>query len=304
MSFTSASYGSAPSQYSSHSQTSLGNQQPQLRSRNYQDTQRPNFGDTRSADPRRSVTLPIPDALLASHSRVPRDSDQNVDPSYPRLFFTPAGSYDQPPDLGVSGTTMYPSEGPLPHAGSTRDAIAARRHAYPPPCTCIVHPTTVPSAGPSRLGDEQPVIFWRHDSTAPPGLVMAAPVPAPACTASINLIASAALQYTSSPAVPAQALSNSNTDVIGWPHVAEGDKTSTRVPSARPLLSPPRLRPVPLVRVEDRVAWVRPHVLKVTLWLNWSPNADAEAHQPWGVMGEAMLVRRAAGFSGKRPGLN
>ena len=288
MNFASASNSRAPSQYPSHPQTSLGPQQ--ARSRIHQDILRSNFGDTRPDDPRRSVTLPNQDSPLASHSRVPRDPDQNVDPSFSRLSFTPAGRYGQAPDLGVSGETLYPPFGLLPHASSTTDATAARQPTYyAPPCTCIAHPTMMPSAGPSGFGGEQPVLLWRHDSTAPPGLVMMAPVPAPAPPPSVsspllpfNTHPEARHPYPAAPAVPAQALHSSNMDVIGWPPIAEGDSTSTRVPPARPLSPPLRLRPVPLVRVEDRVVWVRPHVLKVTLWLNWSPTADAEAHQPWG----------------------
>lgn len=37
----------------------------------------------------------------------------------------------------------------------------------------------------------------------------------------------------------------------------------------------------PLVRVEDTIEWVRPDVMKMVLYFNWSSNADAEAHGPW-----------------------
>ena len=37
----------------------------------------------------------------------------------------------------------------------------------------------------------------------------------------------------------------------------------------------------PLVRVDDAIEWVRPDVMKMTLWFNWSPNADAEAQESW-----------------------
>ena len=43
-----------------------------------------------------------------------------------------------------------------------------------------------------------------------------------------------------------------------------------------------RVREVPLVRVEDRIDWVRRDLLKMTLWFNWSPDAEARAHDPWG----------------------
>ena len=61
-------------------------------------------------------------------------------------------------------------------------------------------------------------------------------------------------------------------EVTGWRQPEEG-RASVRV-SPRP--RGPRTRPLrtPLVRVEDQVEWVRPHVLKVTLWLNWSPHQE------------------------------
>jgi len=50
------------------------------------------------------------------------------------------------------------------------------------------------------------------------------------------------------------------------------------VRSARGRRTPAR----PLVRVEDRVEWVRHDLMKMTLLFNWSPQAEAEAHEPWG----------------------
>jgi hypothetical protein len=37
----------------------------------------------------------------------------------------------------------------------------------------------------------------------------------------------------------------------------------------------------PLVRVDDTIEWVRPDVMKMVLYFNWSSNAEAEAHEPW-----------------------
>jgi hypothetical protein len=37
----------------------------------------------------------------------------------------------------------------------------------------------------------------------------------------------------------------------------------------------------PLVRVNDTIEWVRPDVMKMMLYFNWSQNADAEAHESW-----------------------
>jgi hypothetical protein len=37
----------------------------------------------------------------------------------------------------------------------------------------------------------------------------------------------------------------------------------------------------PLVRVDDTIEWVRPDVMKMVLYFNWSAHAEAEAHDSW-----------------------
>ena len=41
------------------------------------------------------------------------------------------------------------------------------------------------------------------------------------------------------------------------------------------------LRAHPLVRVDDMIEWVRPDLMRMSVWFNWSQNADAEAHESW-----------------------
>ncbi|KAF8272854.1 hypothetical protein EI94DRAFT_1717633 [Lactarius quietus] len=231
MSFASASGSNsrAPSRHPSHLQFSLEPQQPWCL--NHPETLCPNFENTRFNDSRRSVTLPNSDPRLASHSQVPWDADQDVQPSSSHLPFMIGGS-SQSQDFGVPGATpSYLPEGP--HNVFATDPTALCQPSYPP--SGITTNPMMPFAGPSRFCT---------------------------CTASINLTAPAALQYRSYGTQP-------------FPH-------RTCLPLPRPRGPRTRsLRPVPLVRVEDEVEWVHQHVLKVTLWLNWSPNADAEAHEPW-----------------------
>ncbi|KAH9161149.1 hypothetical protein EDB89DRAFT_2080921 [Lactarius sanguifluus] len=247
MIFPPSSNGTASSPFPPYL-SSPGLQRP--RSRVYQDTPWQNFGDMRSDDPRPPAT-PNQDPLRF-HSRV----SQNVDPSFSRPSFTP------------------------PAVGSTADVAAVHRPAYyAPPYTYNPHPT-MPSAGPSGFGGEQPAqaLLWGPGSTASPQLVIAAPAPPPLPPLPFNRDPRAPHHYPAVQAVPAQAL---DVDVIGWPHVAEGDTTSTRVPpAAHPRR--PSFRRDPLVRVEDQMVWVRQDVLKLTLLLNFSLNADAEAHESWG----------------------
>ena len=37
----------------------------------------------------------------------------------------------------------------------------------------------------------------------------------------------------------------------------------------------------PFVRVDDTIEWIRRDVMKMVLYFNWSPNAEAEAHESW-----------------------
>jgi hypothetical protein len=279
MSFPSASNGRAPSRHPSHLLSSVEPQQPL--SLNPQDTLSPNFRDTYSDAPGRSVTLPNPGSSLASHPQVPQDPDQDVHPSSSHLHFMIGGSI-QSQDLGT--TPSYLLEGP--HAVSATDATALCQTSYPPSCRCIAHPT-IPSAGPSRFGGGQPTPHPWNNNIAQPGPVMAAPAPTPALAPPpstslplqpFNLDPREFPPFLAAPSTQAQALEIPN--VTGWPRSPGGrTSTSTRVPP-RPR-GPRTPHRAPLVRVEDQVEWVRPRVLKVTLWLNWSPNAEAEAHDPW-----------------------
>jgi hypothetical protein len=70
---------------------------------NHRDTLRPNFRDRHLDDSRRSVVLPSSDS---SHSQVPGNLDENLDPSSSHLPFTTAGS-SQSQNLCASGQTQY-----------------------------------------------------------------------------------------------------------------------------------------------------------------------------------------------------
>jgi hypothetical protein len=74
------------------------------------------------------------------------------------------------------------------------------------------------------------------------------------------------------------------------PFAAPATATATASARAKPRQVPvPRRcahccsRCPPLVRVDDTIEWVRPDVMKMVLYFNWSPNADDEAQVPWEV---------------------
>ena len=57
-------------------------------------------------------------------------------------------------------------------------------------------------------------------------------------------------------------------------------------------------REVPFVRVDDRVEWVRRDVLKMTLFFNFSLDAEGEAHEAWGELPQARVRVASAPFHG------
>ena len=279
MSFTSASNGRAPPQQPSHPLSLVEPQRPTWTLN--QDTLCPNFRDRHLDDSRCSMVLPN---ATSSRSQVPGNLDENLDLSSSHLPFTTAGS-SQSQNFCVSDQTQYyVPAGPLPHASFVTDTTTTlRQPTYPSSCivTGITHPT-MPSSGPSRFGGDQPT--W-NDHTTQFGPVMAVHEPALAPPPSSSLPLQpfnpdprAFQPLPTASAVQAQPMNFPNVDITGWHQ--PGGRASTRFP---PRPRGPRTRPIrpPLVRVEDRVVWVRPHVLKITLWLNWSPNAEAEAHEPW-----------------------
>lgn len=273
MSFTTASDFRAPSHSPSHFP-----QRPL--SFNHPNTLYPNFEDTRFDVPGRSMTVPNWDPFLASHPQVPGGPGQNIQPPSSHLPFTIGGS-SQSQDFGVPGATpSYLPEGP--HAISATDPTASYRPepSYPPSAY-----NTIPYAGPSRLGGEQPTPHSWNRNIAQPGPGMAAaPAPPPSTTLPLQPFNSDPREFHRFPAAPtAQAQALDVPNVTGCRRLPRGRKSTSTSPRVTTRQRGPRTtRPrAPLVRVEDEVVWVRPHVLKMTLWLNWSPNAEADAHGPW-----------------------
>jgi len=104
---------------------------------------------------------------------------------------------------------------------------------------------------------------------------------------------SSSLPFTSANAAP--PTSGPSTDGALVPIVGLWDHADT-VPMSQPTRAEPepgppsgshcpcckqRRRVHPLVRVDNAVEWVREDVMKMTLLFNWSPNAEAEAHESW-----------------------
>ncbi len=223
------------------------------------------------------------DDFLLSAFDVPQSSAQGANPSH-SIPIT-----NQPP------SDVWPSANPTPPDGpsqyiSTNPTFQA---AYTRPSSVADRPFT-------GSGELALAAHWQDAAAA------AAPAPLSyprrgrtAPHANPAALGSAPMQYPGVGGIDAGA--------VGLAHQPAADtRTSTRYTrtgsTRRVQVRPARdrgrrgAREVPFVRVDDRVEWVRRDVLKMTLFFNFSLDAEGEAHEAWG---EAPRVRVAsAPFSG------
>ena len=178
---------------------------------------------------------------------VPRSSVQNVNsPSHPSLVDGQIPSWDNwfiPP---VPGRSSHPSS-------TTQNAQVSS--ACP---TCTTHPTP----GPFQFGGGRPAPTVQ-DLTAPSA----------AAPSSFSSFPNPTASHCAPPAPEA---------LLFLPGVANAGPTTANTYRRRSKRARPRReRDVPFVRVEDRIEWVSRDVMKMTLWFNWSPDAETEAHDDW-----------------------
>jgi len=237
-------------------------QQPGLP--NY-DMSQPNPRDTHFNNPRHPEPFNnnATDHFPITTSNVPQGSAQNVNPPS-HLPFLING---QLPSWDYIWPWVIP---PLPDRPCQHTSTNQNAQATGPCPTCAPHPT----AEPFQFGaGQQPAAPAVQDATAP-------------SAAAASSSSSSSLADPTAPHAGARPVSEAPPPLF---RPGAGPRTSTenayarksrRVPPAR---NPPRRgREVPLVRIEDRIEWVSRDVMKMTVWFNWSPDAEAEAHEAWG----------------------
>ena len=138
--------------------------------------------------------------------------------------------------------------------------------------TCVAHRTT---AGPVQFGGGQAAPAGQ-DAMAPSAPASSSPASRRVPTASPARppALDASIQYPGAIDAGSTGLGQSTTDT-GYA------RTSTRRRRVRPVHNPRRAREVPFVRVKEHVEWVRPDLMKMTLWFNWSLDAEVEAYESW-----------------------
>lgn len=129
--------------------------------------------------------------------------------------------------------------------------------------------TNYPIVGPVRFGTAQPALAsW--DTNAPSGASSSS-------TSYMNPVAPHTRPPILDVAMPCPGVIDA--DLTGWGPSADSGYTrgSGRVPHIR---NRRRAREVPFVRIEEHIKWVSRDLMKMTLWFDWSPDAEVEAHGP------------------------
>ncbi|KAI9463798.1 hypothetical protein F5148DRAFT_193415 [Russula earlei] len=267
MSFPPVSSGIMHPYYPPHVQLPLPPQQQELFP---DESLQPNLWDAQINDHGRHLSDPglfehdNAPAFPAPASNVPHGPVQvpNVNASLP-LF--PA---EDPPPLDV----VWPATTLIRRPDDAREQASANR-ALQAPCTCVLCSAAVtqPAFWPAQVDGERRVPAGRD---------------AAAASSSSRRDPAAVSRLPSAPPAPAPFPVVAGAGPVGRaaiPRIGHA-RTSRRVsaPVRSGLRGRRDARTHPLVRVEDRIEWVRRDLMKMTLWFNWSPDAEAEAHERWG----------------------
>jgi hypothetical protein len=257
-----ASNGHVAPHYTPHVQTSLSPQQPGLPRH---DVSQPNSWNTNSNSPRyldfSNNSDPFPLSAFPAFD-APQASIPGGNPLHPSYI------NDQSPS-NVLGPTAIPP----PQDSLSRYMPMPTNQALQATCacpTCVAHRMV----GPAQFGGEEPALDGQN-----------ATVTAPSAQSSAS--SSRRRRITPYARPPALHAPMQYPDVIDTGSVGlalpTGDPGYARRPRRVSVIrNRRRTREVPLVRVEDRIEWVRRDVLKMTVWFNWSLDAEAKAHEPWG----------------------
>ena len=271
MSLPTISNGPMPLRSVPRLQPTLPPQQPRLA---HLDVPQPNPRETRFNSPHHPELFNDADLFPTTPSNVPQGPVQNVNPSPSQPFLVDG----QSPWGGTWPWVFPPQPDRICQHTSTNQNFQATG-----PCPACA---TNPSVGPVQFGGAQPAPAVQDTTTQLAGAV------APSMSSSsVDPTASHARPPASEPLLfhpgaadaggPSTSTSTENAQARARKSRRVGPGSGSGPGSGR---NPRRgrEREVPLVRVKEEVEWVRPDVMKMTLWFNWSPNAEAEAHEAWG----------------------
>lgn len=200
------------------------------------------------------------DDFLLSAFDVHQSSAQGANPSHSFPI-----TNQPPPDV------VWPSANPTPPDGSSQ--YISTNSTFQAACTrppCVAHRPFTGSGEPA-LGAPAPLSSSpRRGRTAP--YAKPAALGAPMQYPGVGGIDAGAVGLAHRPAADTRTSTR---------YTRTGSTRRVRVLPARDR-GPRGAREVPVVRVDDRVEWVRRDVLKMTLFFNFSLDAEGEAHEAWG----------------------
>jgi hypothetical protein len=203
-------------------------------------------------------------------------------------------SYINDPSLSiVLGPTTIPGP-PLLRDGPSQYMPTSQAFQATCTChTCVAHRTVVPAQFGS--GDPGPALA-RQDATATSA--RASPSSSPSRRGRTAPYARPQVLHTP---MPYPGVIDAGSDDLALPAADTGyTRGSRRVPPVRNRRRR-TARETPLVRVEDRIKWVSRDLLRMTLWFNWSPDAEAKAHEPWGELPRVASSAGGVGHNGAVP---
>ncbi|KAF8272855.1 hypothetical protein EI94DRAFT_1795849 [Lactarius quietus] len=176
-------------------------------------------------------------------------------------------SHEPPPPISFPQPVIHPAIGPQSPIDGT---YSLRTH----PSSASGPSSSYYAAGghATFAGDQNTTVPMSSMSGTVP-IAMTAPAAAPFFSTSMH----DTVPMSGSPVVGARA-----PVVRAW-DAAAATAAGPSVPRTVPTFCRCRLRAHPFVHVGDKIEWVRPDLMRMDVWFNWSLNAEAEAHGWWGL---------------------
>jgi hypothetical protein len=192
-----------------------------------------------------------------------------------------------PPHVPPQGSTLSPDVvRPFPQTANFNTLPNSALNAFDGAYALLSYPSASNLAGSSSAvldaGEQTQTSFFGTENIPMPSEPSLAPAPAPSSSSSsLNSMNPVSVADPT----PTGAL---NPVVRAWdataPSMARANTAAAFVRAEPGQVPVPRCscyRRQPLIRVDDTIEWVRPDVMKMVLYFNFSWNAEAEAHSSW-----------------------
>lgn len=160
-------------------------------------------------------------------------------------------------------------------------------HTTPPLQSAVDGTYSLSAYPPASFPASSSSVLFGGDERVPPSYIpmSSAPAPAPPVCSSLTWPMAPISGPSTGAPVPVVRPWDDDATARGrtFASVAAGASTPRTVPRRAVPVDRCRccMRAHPFVRVYDTIEWVRPDVMKMVVYFNWSLNAEAEAHESW-----------------------